>query len=100
MPANGDARPTAPPTGITSGELRRRRARPMARSRRAPALPLPAAQWAAFLRKGSLDAGDLDLKAVLTEIGNFLLPPLNALRDAGRFSGSWNPGGPAWLAAH
>ena len=57
-------------------------------------------QWAAFVRKGSLDAGGLDLKAVLNEMGNFLLPPLNALRDAGQFSGRWYPGGPAWFAAH
>ena len=51
-------------------------------------------QWAAFLRKGSLDAGGLDLKAVVNEIGNLLLPLLNALRSNGRFSGTWSPGGP------
>lgn len=51
-------------------------------------------QWSAFLRKGSLDDGHFNLKTVVTEIENFLMPPLDALRANGRFSGIWKPGGP------
>ncbi len=50
-------------------------------------------QWTAFLRRGRLD-GSLDLAGLVAALRDFLLPPLDALRQERAFAAHWPAGGP------
>jgi predicted nucleotidyltransferase component of viral defense system len=50
-------------------------------------------QWKAFLRRSGLD-GSLDLASVVTAMREFLLRPLDALRQGRPFESQWSAGGP------
>lgn len=49
-------------------------------------------QWEAFLRKGRISGEPLD--QIVPILRDFLMPPLNAVRDGSSFGASWPPGGP------
>jgi predicted nucleotidyltransferase component of viral defense system len=53
-----------------------------------------ATQWAAFLRRSTLEAGGRDLRAVLGEMQDFLMPPTQAAAIGRRFTMAWLAGGP------
>lgn len=51
-------------------------------------------QWAAFLKKGKLDAGGAGLVDVCGFLAGFLMPPSQALAAGATFGRTWPPGGP------
>jgi predicted nucleotidyltransferase component of viral defense system len=51
-------------------------------------------QWAAFVRKGKLDADGLSLSAIAKILEAFLMPPTTAIVHGEKFDGHWPPGGP------
>ena len=51
-------------------------------------------QWAAFIKKGKLDAGEATLDQVCAFLGGFLLPPTQALSAGMDFTSEWAPEGP------
>jgi hypothetical protein len=51
-------------------------------------------QWAAWCRKNRGYVNDISLKRVCLDIGEFLRPVLEALRDRRSFDRSWSPTGP------
>ncbi len=50
-------------------------------------------QWRAFLRKGSLDAGEMEFSDVVRFIRTFLQPLIEALGKGEAFTGYWKPPG-------
>jgi hypothetical protein len=50
--------------------------------------------WQGFLRRVQLSGSVPDLHDVLVQLRDFLLPPLEAVRDARPFVMNWPPGGP------
>jgi predicted nucleotidyltransferase component of viral defense system len=57
-----------------------------------------ATQWKAFMARGKLPAADLSLATVVTSIGFFLWPPLEAVGGGRNFDASWSPKGQAWTS--
>jgi predicted nucleotidyltransferase component of viral defense system len=53
--------------------------------------PEKLAQWRAFVRRGKLRAGSVNLPEVVTRIHDFLMPPVNALGSGQSFEGRWLP---------
>jgi len=51
-------------------------------------------QWAAFLKKGKLDAGGAGLVEVCEFLAGFLMPPALALAGGATFDQKWPAGGP------
>ncbi len=51
-------------------------------------------QWAAFLKKGKLDAGGMTLEQVCAILREFLMPPTSALVARDMFAKTWPPEGP------
>ncbi len=51
-------------------------------------------QWAAFVRKGKLDADGLSLSAIAKILEAFLMLPTTAIVHGEKFDGYWPPGGP------
>ena len=48
-------------------------------------------QWSAFLGKGSVRKGEVELELVTQQIRKFLQPPLGALRNGSEYSHFWEP---------
>lgn len=55
-------------------------------------------QWAGFLRRHGLGEGGLELRQVIENLSQFLMPLLGEPPEAGGPSKSWAPGGP-WVTA-
>lgn len=55
------------------------------------------AQWRALRRRAKLETAPQELASVVGELRQFLLPPLEALKEGQSFQASWPPGGP-WRA--
>lgn len=53
-------------------------------------------QWAAFLKRGKLDAGGASLEQVCAFLNGFLMPPTQALATGEMWARHWPAGGP-WL---
>ena len=53
-----------------------------------------ATQWAAFLRRSALQAGQGDLHALLRDLREFLMPPVQAAASAQPLATTWPAGGP------
>jgi hypothetical protein len=51
-------------------------------------------QWKAFVRKGKLDAGGVELVQVCAYLQGFLVPPTEALVAGTGFKRTWPPAGP------
>jgi len=51
-------------------------------------------QWSAFCSKNRSYVSDVSLESVCLEIGEFLMPVVEALNDKEAFDGSWSPKGP------
>jgi hypothetical protein len=51
-------------------------------------------QWSAFLRKSRLSAHDMELKTVIENLKEFLMPPVLALSNHDKFTLVWKPQGP------
>jgi hypothetical protein len=56
-------------------------------------------QWKAFVSKTTLLARTTMLDEVVTFIAMFVLPPLEAARDAQAFEAIWKPAGPWAVSA-
>lgn len=56
--------------------------------------PTKQAQWRGFLRRTAIALAPAPLPDLLHRIGDFVLPPLEALREAATFTKNWVPGGP------
>jgi hypothetical protein len=54
-------------------------------------------QWAAFLKKGKLDAGGAGLVDVCGFLAGFLMPPALALAAGAAFDRTWPAGGSWWV---
>jgi predicted nucleotidyltransferase component of viral defense system len=55
--------------------------------------PLKISQWAGFLRKSALRDQGTSLAEVITLLGDFLLPPLRAVREGESFTQHWTKTG-------
>jgi hypothetical protein len=53
--------------------------------------PEKLAQWRAFVRRGKLRAGSVNLPEVVTRMHDFLMPLVNALGVGQSFAGRWRP---------
>jgi hypothetical protein len=51
-------------------------------------------QWAAFVKRGKLDAGGAALEDVCGFLSGFLLPPTQALAAGEAWTKNWPPAGP------
>lgn len=51
-------------------------------------------QWAAFLKRGKLDASGASLEQVCVFLNGFLIPPTQALAAGEEWLSNWPPGGP------
>lgn len=58
--------------------------------------PAKGAQWKAFIRKNRLTGEEPMFRDVLTAIGEFVMPVINALRRGDKLADTWKPGGP-WI---
>ena len=67
---------------------------PVALSEAFAADPAKRAQWTAFLRRGSVDAGGATLDEVVAALARFLRPVMDAVRNEVAFHREWPPGGP------
>ena len=56
------------------------------------------AQWRGFLRRTAIALAPAPLPDLLHRIGDFVMPPLEALRAGATFNKNWRPGGP-WKIA-
>jgi predicted nucleotidyltransferase component of viral defense system len=56
--------------------------------------PAKVKQWAAFVKRGKLDAGATTLEQVCTFLSGFLMPPTRSLVAAEAWTRNWQPGGP------
>lgn len=56
--------------------------------------PTKQAQWRAFLRRTAIALAPAPLPDLLPRIGDFVMPPLEALRGSATFTKNWTPGGP------
>lgn len=53
--------------------------------------PEKLAQWRAFVRRGKLRAGSVNLPEVVTRVHDFLMPLIQALGSGNSFAGQWRP---------
>jgi predicted nucleotidyltransferase component of viral defense system len=70
------------------------RSLPVALTKEFAANPTKLTQWRAFCRKDTRTKAEVPLGEVVGFIGDFLLPPLQALAAQSPFGLSWRPGGP------
>jgi len=56
-------------------------------------------QWRAFIKRNQLASADFALSAVIAEMREFLLPPMNAAARGESFNFTWPPGGPWRMVA-
>mgnify|MGYP003605403047 CR=1 FL=1 len=56
--------------------------------------PTKQAQWRGFLRRTAIALAPAPLPELLQRIGEFVVPPLGALREGATFTKNWTPGGP------
>ncbi len=56
--------------------------------------PTKQAQWRSFLRRTAIALAPAPLPDLLHRIGDFVMPPLEALRAGTTFNKNWRPGGP------
>ncbi len=56
--------------------------------------PTKQAQWRGFLRRTAIALAPAPLPDLLHRIGDFVMPPLEALRGRATFAKNWTPGGP------
>ena len=53
-------------------------------------------QWDAFLERNGLSAGSNDFSQVISDLSDFIMPPLQTAQEKRRFDKTWAAGGP-WI---